>query len=135
VVVRPLNFTVRPHMLKPWRIWLAFALAPTAACAIASVVLAPFIQGRLTWIAVGWNMGLMLLVAAAATVLVAIPTYLVLRRRRRIRLVHCISAGLVIGLLGGAALGGAVGLLAGILFWLIGIWRNEDAEGIRASAA
>ena len=132
---RPLKLTVRPHMQKPWRIWLAFALAPTAACAFASVVFATFVEGHLTWMAVGWNMKLMLLVAAAATLVLAIPTYLVLRRRRRIRLYHCILAGLVIGLLGGGAVGGAVGLLAGILFWLIGIWRNDDVEGIRAPAA
>jgi hypothetical protein len=122
-------------MQKPWRIWLAFALAPPAAWVVASVVFAAFVEGHLTWMAVGWNMKVMLIVAGAATVVLAIPTYLVLRRRSRIRLYHCILAGLIIGLLGGATVGGAVGLLAGFLFWLIGIWRNDDVEGIRASAA
>jgi hypothetical protein len=133
--VWPLNFAVRPHVRKPWRIWLAFALAPTAACVVTSAVLPPLLQGRLTWLGVSSSIALTLSVAAAATILLAIPTYLVLRRRSRIRLIHCILSGLVIGVLGGGAIGGAVGLLAGVLFWLIGIWRNEDDQGIGARAA
>jgi LytS/YehU family sensor histidine kinase len=119
----------------PWRIWLAFALAPPVACAVTSAVLPIFAQRRLTWNSFSSSMTLTLAVAAAATILLAIPTYLVLRRRRRVGAIHCILSGLVIGLLGGGAIGGAVGLLAGVFFWLIGIWRNEDAQGNRASAA
>jgi hypothetical protein len=119
----------------PWRIWLAFALAPPLACVVTSAVLVSLGQKRLTWIPFSSSMTLMVSVAMAATILLAIPTYLFLRRRRRIHLIHCILSGLVIGLLGGGAVGAIVGLLASVLFWLIGIWRNEDAQVIRARAA
>ena len=135
VVVRPLNFTVRPHMHQPWRIWLAFAVAPTVASAVGAALLAPLMQGHLTLEAASWNTKLMLAIAAIATVVLAIPTFLFLRRRRRIRIAHCLAAGLLIGILGGGLIGAVVGLLAGFFFWVIGIWRNgEDSQHVSAGA-
>ena len=119
-------------MKRPWRIWVAFVLAPLVSSGVGAVAFTALMSTHVTWAAIGEDLWLIVLIASAATVVLAVPTYLVLRRRRRIGLIHCILSGLVIGAVCGAAMGVVIGLLSGVLFWLIGIWRNDD---IRVSAA
>jgi hypothetical protein len=67
---------------------------------------------------------LVLLVTETGGILLGVPAYIIVRRRIQIRLVHCLLAGAIIGILGGV-FGVGVGALAGLFFWIIGIWQND----------
>jgi hypothetical protein len=120
-------------MAKPWRLWLAFPLAPLLGCAVCSVALSAVLNGHVTWLNLVPTVELSYVVALAASLVFAVPSYLFLRRRGPVQLWHCVCAGAVIGLVGG--LGGAIfGLTSGFFFWLIGLWRNNSATPCQSLA-
>jgi hypothetical protein len=84
-----------------------------------------------------WWVGMVLAWTGPLTIFVAVPLYLLVRKRISFRL--CAGAGLCVGLLGAvpwvlennpkAALNFApvmmaVGLVSSILFWIIAVWKN-----------
>ena len=104
------------------RLWLAFLLSPLAACGIVFAVF--YLTGLDEWLGLRAMWRLVLLVTETGGILLGVPAYIIVRRRIQIRLVHCLLAGAIIGILGGV-FGVGVGALAGLFFWIIGIWQND----------
>lgn len=114
-------------MAKPWRVWLAFPLAPLLGCAVCSAAFSAILNDHMTWSNFTGTLEASYAFALAASLVLAIPSYLFLRRRGPVHFWHCVCAGVVIGLVGGV--GGAVfGLTSSLFFWLIGLWRNNGAD-------
>jgi hypothetical protein len=67
-------------------------------------------------------------VALSATFILAVPSYLILRRRRPVLFWHCAVAGIAVGAIGGGLIGAVDGLITGCLFWMIALWGNHDLQ-------
>jgi hypothetical protein len=109
---------------KPWRMWLAFPLAPFLGCAMASVAFAVALDQKFSWYSIRVSTILAYFMAIAATAFLALPIFLVLRRWRPVRVWHCLIAGSAIGFMLGSSVGAAYGAMSSLIFWMIGLWRN-----------
>src|SRR5579871_5484466 len=112
-------------MKRPWRVWVAFPIAPLLGSGASVATLAATFDNHLSWPNLLAVFAYSSLIALGATLVLAMPSYLFLRRLGPVRLWHCAAAGAAIGLIGGG-IGIVDGLTTGFLFWAIAIWRNND---------
>jgi len=117
-------------MKGPWRVWVAFAIAPLLGSGISVAAFTAAFDSHANWSNFRGVFTFTCLIALGATFILAVPSYFILRRRRPVLLWHCAVAGLAIGAIGGGGLIGILdGLTTGCLSWVIAIWRNHDSHG------
>ena len=105
------------------RISLAFVIAPLIGCIIVLPLFSLALDRPFHWWRATQLLRPAVIVAEVVTLVLAVPTYLVLRRYKRVALSHCLIAGSVIGLCG-SIVGVLIGCFAGWAFWLIGIRKS-----------
>jgi hypothetical protein len=113
-------------MRRPWRIWVAFPTAPLLGAAVSAATFTAAFSPN--WSNFSRVFLLMCAIAEGATLVLAVPSYLLLRRLGQVRIWHCLAAGAGIGLIGGG-MGIANGLMTSFFFWVIAIWRNGEFQG------
>lgn len=83
----------------PWRVPLAFLLAPLVPCALYALILGTLAQ---RWAGLFALVIAMVITAEALTLVLAVPAYLLIKRLWRVGLLECVLAGAGVALVFGS---------------------------------